>query len=395
MLLTQPHDLSLYIHWPFCLSKCPYCDFNSHVRERIDEGRWEKALLRELHDLGERTQGRFLKSVFFGGGTPSLMSAKTVDKIISTLGDYWQMDEKNLEITLEANPGTFETGKFRDFKHAGINRLSLGVQSLDDDVLKFLGRVHGREQALHALKEVEKIYDRFSFDLIYARPHQTPQEWTKELKEALSFAGGHLSLYQLTIEPGTAFYAAYKRKDWVLPNEEESSVLYEVTESIMAAVGMPPYEVSNYAVLGQESQHNLRYWSYQDYGGVGPGAHGRLTREGKKYATRTLKVPETWLERVENNRNGLEEERPLTRTEVIEEKLIMGLRLTKGISLELFEKEIGIPFDTVFPKNRIHDLCEEGLMMKTPFHLFTTLKGRQCLNAILDYLLGEKNISRG
>ncbi len=265
--------LGLYIHWPFCLSKCPYCDFNSHVRESVHQERWRTALLKELQTVAQGQKESLLTSIFFGGGTPSLMEPETVSALIEMARTLFTMSD-TIEITLEANPSTVEAHRFKSFCDAGVNRLSLGVQSLDDSALSFLGRRHSAREALKALDIAASYFPRFSFDLIYALPHQTLESWKKELLEALTYANGHLSLYQLTIEPQTAFAARFKRGEQMTPDEDHAALLYELTEDMMHKAGLPPYEVSNYAAFSQECQHNLLYWNFEDYIGVGPGAHG-------------------------------------------------------------------------------------------------------------------------
>ncbi|MDX1736711.1 MAG: radical SAM family heme chaperone HemW, partial [Alphaproteobacteria bacterium] len=304
-------EIALYVHWPFCQSKCPYCDFNSHVRETIDQRQWQDALLAELDHAFEESGERELKSIFFGGGTPSLMSPDIVYGIIDKALALWP-SEKTPEITLEANPTSVERARFQGYRDAGVNRLSLGIQSLDPDVLKFLGRLHSVDQALHAIETAREIFDRYSFDLIYARPNQSIAEWQKELKDALEMAGDHLSLYQLTIEPGTSFHTRFRLGEFEMPDENLAASFYEITQSIMIDAGLPAYEVSNHARLGQESQHNLVYWRYQDYAGIGPGAHGRVyMRNGPqgagKYATFRERLPEKWLQSVQQNGHATRE----------------------------------------------------------------------------------------
>jgi putative oxygen-independent coproporphyrinogen III oxidase len=287
----------IYIHWPFCKAKCPYCDFNSHVRERIEEEDWRASYLKELAHFAALTPGRTVTSIFFGGGTPSLMDPKTTETVIDAVARHWRVSN-DIEITLEANPTSVEGGKLKGFRSTGINRVSLGIQALQDADLKFLGRQHSSAEALAALDLAAQIFERFTFDLIYARPGQTPAAWADELKRALSFAADHISLYQLTIEPGTAFEQAYARGDFRLPDEETQAELYEMTGAHLGEAGLAAYEISNYARPGSESRHNLTYWRYGDYVGIGPGAHGRLTLEGRKIATRQHRAPERWLEMV-------------------------------------------------------------------------------------------------
>jgi oxygen-independent coproporphyrinogen-3 oxidase len=381
-------NFGLYIHWPFCLSKCPYCDFNSHVREKIDEKRWEKALLKEMEGLGEKTQGRLLKTVFFGGGTPSLMRPGTVETILSSLSRYWQID-KGLEVTLEANPNSIEASKFKDFRSSGINRVSIGIQSLQDQSLRFLGRSHGRKEALEALKIAQTFFDRFSFDLIYARPDQSLVEWEKELREGLSYAGDHLSLYQLTIEPGTAFHKLYLRGELTLPEGDMAADFYEKTQEIMENKGLPSYEVSNHAAKGQECQHNLLYWRYEDYGALGPGAHGRLNLNGLRRSFKNIKAPELWLEAVEAKGQGVDEEVFLSQEEQFVEMMMMGLRLKEGIQKERIKHLMAKEIDELIPLSVLETLQEEGFIDFSGAMIKATKKGLQCLNAVLAELLKE------
>jgi len=282
----MPDLFGVYIHWPFCKSKCPYCDFNSHVSDSVDHNAWAKSYAHEIDHVASMTGQREVTSIFFGGGTPSLMKPQTVEHILNHLCTVWNVS-KDIEITLEANPTSIEADKFSDFKAAGINRVSVGVQSLRDSDLKFLGREHSAKEAIGAIKIANDIFERVSFDLIYARPEQTIESWREELTEALEYANGHLSLYQLTIEQGTPFYAMEARGDFRIPEADQAGEFYEVTQEILNAAGLPAYEISNHAAKGQESAHNLTYWRYGDYAGIGPGAHGRLTLDAKKYATRT------------------------------------------------------------------------------------------------------------
>lgn len=378
-------SLALYIHWPFCLSKCPYCDFNSHVRASIDEDRWQEGLLQELTQTAELTGPRRLTSIFFGGGTPSLMPPKTVAALIDQACQLWS-PEPGFEITLEANPNSVEARRFQDFKTAGINRLSVGIQALNDPDLKALGRQHSAEEAIAALKIATQTFDRVSFDLIYARPHQTLNAWQEELERALSFSTEHLSLYQLTIEPGTAFAPLYERGELVIPDEELAADLYELTQERTEAAGLPAYEISNHARLGCESRHNLAYWKYQDYAGVGPGAHGRITlKDGVKLATKQLRAPETWLKQVFSLGHGHDESETIRSFETqAQEALLMGLRLKEGIDL----KKLPLPWPQLIDQKRLNPLIEAGfLILKNDDHLMATQAGRQRLNAILRSLL--------
>src|SRR5207248_878542 len=295
---VNAETLAVYIHWPFCRSKCPYCDFNSHVRDGIDAARWTQALMRDLERQAELTAGRAVGSVFFGGGTPSLMPPETVEKLLQRVRLNWAV-LPDLEVTLEANPNSAEAGRFRAFAAAGVNRLSLGVQALDPEALRFLGRAHDRNEAIAAIEQARATFPRFSFDLIYARPGQSVAGWRRELEEALTLAGEHLSLYQLTIESGTAFATLAGRGELALPDEESTAALFEMTQERLAAGGLPAYEISNHARPGSECRHNLAYWRYEDYVGIGPGAHGRLSRAGAKFATRQYRLPDKWLATVE------------------------------------------------------------------------------------------------
>ncbi|MDH3473177.1 MAG: radical SAM family heme chaperone HemW [Rhodospirillales bacterium] len=381
--------LGIYVHWPFCLSKCPYCDFNSHVREAIDESRWRRALLAELDHYAAATKGRPVASVFFGGGTPSLMAPETVAAVIERIGRHWSLDPE-AEITLEANPTSVEAGRFAEFRGAGINRLSLGVQALDDDVLAFLGRGHSAKEALAAIALARRHFPRFSFDLIYARPEQSVAAWQAELARALEEGAAHLSLYQLTIEEGTAFHAAQRRGELSLPGAAAAAALYEATQAAMEAAGLPAYEISNHARPGAESRHNLIYWRYGDYLGIGPGAHGRLTLGGRKLATRQHRAPEAWLAGVERNGHATRRHAALAEGERLAELTMMGLRLAEGIARERFRRELSLEPETAFDAARLAALGEAGLIELDRRGLRATAAGRQRLNAVLGYLLAER-----
>ncbi len=376
----------IYIHWPFCLSKCPYCDFNSHVRERIDEARWRDALLAELDHAAPPLAGRRIASVFFGGGTPSLMAPATVAALIDRLAAHWGLDD-SVEITLEANPTSVEAARFAGFRMAGVNRVSLGVQALDDRSLRFLGRGHDAMQARAAVALAAKHFPRFSFDLIYARPGQSVAAWEAELRDALTLAGDHLSVYQLTIEPGTAFAPAHARGDFVLPDEETQGALYETTRGLLDAAGLLSYEISNHARPGSECRHNLVYWRYGDYLGLGPGAHGRLTRDGQKHALRNWRAPETWLRAVETSQSGCEEEATLDAEERRDELLMMGLRLAEGVPRARFRGETAIEIESALDPARLQSLIEGGFLVLDANGLRATDAGRQRLNAVLAALL--------
>ena len=377
--------LAVYIHWPFCRSKCPYCDFNSHVRDSVDAASWTRALMRDLEHQAELTVGRAVGSVFFGGGTPSLMPPETVAALLDRVRSHWAV-LPDLEITLEANPNSAEAGRFRAIAAAGVNRLSLGVQALDPAALRFLGRAHDREEAIAAIEHAREIFPRFSFDLIYARPGQSVAGWRRELEEALTLAGEHLSLYQLTIESGTAFATLAGRGELALPDEESTAALFEMTQERLAAGGLPAYEISNHARPGSECRHNLAYWRYEDYVGIGPGAHGRLSRAGAKFATRQYRLPEKWLATVETEGTGLEETAAIDRETATEEMLMMGLRLVEGISRERLEQVSGRDAETVLGRN-LTPLIEGGFLTLDAERLAATPAGRQRLNAVLGSLL--------
>ncbi|MBB4063774.1 radical SAM family heme chaperone HemW [Gellertiella hungarica] len=338
---TGEPGFGLYVHWPFCAAKCPYCDFNSHVRHQpVDQARFTAAFLREMEHMRTLSGPRTVTSIFMGGGTPSLMAPETVGAILDGIARHWHVPD-GIEITMEANPSSVEADRFRGYRAAGVNRLSLGVQALNDADLKFLGRLHDVDQALGAIRLAREIFPRMSFDLIYARPGQTVDAWEAELKQAISYAVDHLSLYQLTIEEGTPFFGLHKARKFTLPDGEESALLYEATQEITEAHGLPAYEVSNHARPGAESRHNLTYWRYGDYVGIGPGAHGRLTLGREKLATATERHPETWLGLVESQGHGMTDEERLGYEEQADELLLMGLRLKEGIDLVRWQQLSG------------------------------------------------------
>lgn len=370
---TRQHDtlaggrpgFGIYVHWPFCLQKCPYCDFNSHVRHGgWDEARFlaayraELGVMAGLHDRG-LVDGRRpeVTSIFIGGGTPSLMQPATVAAILERISELWPVSG-DAEITLEANPNSVEAERFQGYRAAGVNRVSIGVQALDDDELKRLGRLHSAAEALAAIAVAKDVFQRVSFDLIYARPGQTPDAWREELAKALDLAEGHLSLYQLTIEPDTPFAELHRRGRLVVPDGEAALALYEITQEMTEAAGLPAYEISNHARPGEESRHNLLYWRYGAYAGVGPGAHGRLIRGGVRHATATERNPEQWVARVTEAGHGLTEHTPLTRAEEADEMLLMGLRLSEGLDLRRFASETGFEPSRV----TIQALAAQGLL---------------------------------
>ena len=346
----------VYVHWPFCLSKCPYCDFNSHVRQAaIDETRFARAFAAEIAATAARTGGRTVSTIFFGGGTPSLMQPATVSAVLDAIVQHWSV-AADLEVTLEANPSSVEATRFRGYRTAGVNRVSLGVQALDDTALKELGRLHSAREALDAVAIARRTFDRVSFDLIYARPRQSPESWAAELRCAVAQAGEHLSLYQLTIEADTPFAALHAAGKLAVPSENDARALYDVTQAVCAEAGFPAYEVSNHARPGAECRHNLVYWRAQEYAGIGPGAHGRLDIEGRRHATATEKRPESWLMRVESLGHGVITDEALTREQMADEFLLMGLRLAEGIDPQRYARISGRPLDPA----RIALLEEQG-----------------------------------
>jgi putative oxygen-independent coproporphyrinogen III oxidase len=351
-------DFGIYVHWPFCASKCPYCDFNSHVRAAgIDEARFLAAYRRELGHWAATRPGAAVTSVFFGGGTPSLMSPATVGTILDTIAQHWGI-APGAEITLEANPSSVEAARFRGYRAAGVNRVSLGVQSLDDGELKALGRLHTAAEAKAGIAVARETFERFSFDLIYARPRQTPEAWRRELAQALQLAGRHLSLYQLTIEPETPFAQLHAAGRLVVPDPDAALALYEITQEMTERAGLPAYEISNHAAPGEESRHNLLYWRYAEYVGVGAGAHGRLLLDGRRHAIVAERQPERWAERVETTGHGALEMTPLSSAEQADEALLMGLRLTEGLDLDRLAAVGGL----APPASAIAELIELNLL---------------------------------
>jgi putative oxygen-independent coproporphyrinogen III oxidase len=370
----------VYLHWPFCLAKCPYCDFNSHVRHTaIDQPRYVRAFAAEIAATAARAPGRTVSSIFFGGGTPSLMEPATVGAILEAVGRHWSV-APDAEITVEANPTSVEAERFAGFRAAGVNRVSLGVQALDDRALAALGRRHTAAEALAAVAIARRIFSRYSFDLIYARPEQTPPAWKDELSRAIAEAGEHLSLYQLTIEPETPFAALHDAGKLAVPDSELARTLYDVTQEVCTAAGLPAYEISNHARPGAECRHNLVYWRYHEYAGIGPGAHGRLDIDGARHATATEKRPEAWLTRVEAHGHGVTTDDPLARSEAADEFLLMGLRLAEGIDLKRFAALAGAPLADA----QIAELSRHGLVETTPAgRLRVTAAGFPVLDAIV------------
>jgi putative oxygen-independent coproporphyrinogen III oxidase len=378
MSLATP--FAVYVHWPFCLSKCPYCDFNSHVRHGgIDEARFIRGYETEIATMAARTPRRTVSSIFFGGGTPSLMHPSSVQATLDCIDKHWTI-AADAEVTLEANPTSVEATRFEGFRSAGVNRVSLGVQALDDAALKELGRLHTAQEALDAVAVARSIFRRYSFDLIYARPRQTPKAWAAELKRAIAEAAEHLSLYQLTIEPGTPFFGLQRAGKLTVPDEGLARDLYDITQSICSDAGLPAYEISNHARPGAECRHNLVYWRGHDYAGVGPGAHGRLTIDGHRIATETEKRPESWLIRVEASGSGMIVDDNLTSGEVADEYLLMGLRLAEGIDPARYSAISGRALNP----RRVSILRNEGAVETTPDgRLRVTQSGFPLLDAVV------------
>lgn len=375
----RPGGFGLYLHWPFCQSKCPYCDFNSHVVDILDHTDWQSAYLSEIDRYGEATRGRNLQTIYFGGGTPSLMKPEVVGAIIERVRRTWTT-VNDLEVTLEANPGSVEAGRFRSFRDAGVSRVSLGVQALNDADLKLLGRVHTSKEALRALDVAMSTFDRVSFDLIYSRQNQSIEDWRKELTRALELAGDHLSLYQLTVEEGTVFA---KRAAMGLlrglPDEEQSASMYELTQELCDAAGLPAYEVSNHARSGAESRHNQIYWRGGDYVGIGPGAHGRLSDNAGRYSTETALAPQKWLSDVMTGGNGERVRQTLSADDMALEYLLMSLRTNDGLNLARFNAMAGRPLNA----GAIAQLADHALVAQSDGHLSVTRKGRLVLNGII------------
>ncbi|MCB2127725.1 MAG: coproporphyrinogen III oxidase [Rhodobacteraceae bacterium] len=373
----------LYIHWPFCASKCPYCDFNSHVSASIDQRRWGHAFVSEIDRVGRETAGRVLNTVFFGGGTPSLMEPEVVAMVLDRVRATWTC-ANDLEVTLEANPGSVEAGRFRAYAAAGVNRLSMGIQALDDADLRRLGRLHSAAEARAAFDIARNVFDRVSFDLIYARQNQRLEDWEAELREAASMAVDHLSLYQLTIEHGTAFGARHAAGGLKgLPDDDTSADMYLKTQEVLSDIGMPGYEVSNHARAGAESRHNLIYWRYGDYAGIGPGAHGRLTLDGLRWATETPLAPGAWLAQVEAKGNGETMRQPVSPVDQATEYLMMSLRLAEGSDPTRFAHLSGRPLD----RDVLDHLEEIGMVTVSSGRVAATAEGRAVLNSVIRELL--------
>ncbi len=370
----------IYVHWPFCAAKCPYCDFNSHVRQHIDETGWIDAIVRELEWTAAR-QGAdrpIVETVFFGGGTPSLMQGRSVGRTLDTIAKLW-CTANDVEVTLESNPASADATRFADYRAAGVNRLSLGVQALNDKDLKMLGRLHNVAEAKAAQALAMRNFERVSLDLIYARPDQTLAAWRCELNEALAFGTDHLSLYQLTIEPATPFFTLHKSGTLKIPDEDRAAELFELTQEMTAAAGRPAYEISNHAAPGSEARHNLLYWRYGSYAGVGPGAHGRLDLAGKRIATQTERLPERWRDTVAKNGHGLIEQSEIAIADAAREHLLMNLRLAEGLDLAAYRARWGFGLDAA----RMQTLIDDGLLLREGDHLTATPRGRLLLNSVI------------
>ncbi len=383
--MTNDPGFSIYVHWPFCQTICPYCDFNVHAQTDIDDGAWRDGLLADLKHYAKDTQERTVTSLYFGGGTPSLMPAATVSAVINAVAGHWLVAD-DIEITLETNPTSSERARFQEFHTAGVNRLSVGIQSLNDNALAFLGRDHSGADGLKALEEAQHIFDRTTFDLIYALPDQSADDWKRELESALSHAGGHVSLYQLTIESGTAF----NKVGVVGADPDLAADMYDITQEVTAAHGCPAYEVSNHAEPGDESRYNLCGWRGGDYVGIGPGAHGRITLEGQAFGTHQIHNPVRWLEKVSDDGHGTAKRRPLSSEDRARELIMMGLRLAEGIDLQRFRTVTGIDAARIIDTDAMPLLVAGGLLIQTDTHLVASPTGRLVLNGVLDRLIMEK-----
>ncbi len=380
---TKSPPLALYVHWPFCVSKCPYCDFNSHVRDQVDIERWREALLIDMAHEATLTGGRPLSSIFFGGGTPSLMPPALVADLLDAAQQHWGFTP-DVEITLEANPNSVEVDRFADLAKVGINRVSLGVQSLESEALVFLGRAHDATEATRAIEVAQRHFGRVSFDLIYALPDQSTAQWQKQLEAALAFGTDHLSLYQLTIEPGTRFETLVRQGKFTPADADHAADLYDVTRHLTSAAGLPAYETSNHACIGQESRHNLTYWRYGDYVGVGPGAHGRRADAGgNAVATQRHRKPENWLEAITRNQHGLQGETPLSPEDRGREALLMGLRLAEGVDLGAIGRRTGLEKHRLIDTEAFARLARHGLVSGNGERLRVTADGALLLDAIL------------
>ena len=377
--MTSSDAFGIYVHWPFCKAKCPYCDFNSHVRhEGVDARSFAKALGTELTWIAARTPGRTVTSIFFGGGTPSLMPPEAVGHVLETIASLWSVSP-DVEITLEANPTSIEAENFRGYRAAGVNRVSVGVQALNDEDLKALGRQHSSEEAIAAFRLAAKIFPRVSFDMIYARPNQTPEQWRAELTRALAEQQGHMSLYQLTIEPGTAYFDLYERGRLVTPTDDRAADLYDLTQELTEKAGLPTYEISNHARPGQESRHNLLYWRYGEYAGVGPGAHSRLADGENRRALIAERHPETWRELLRTQGHGMVSDSVVPPVDQASEYLLMGMRIAEGIDMDRYAALAGREIDS----SKLAGMKSMGLIKRNGQQLMATADGRKLLNAVI------------
>lgn len=384
--MFRADQMGVYIHWPFCAAKCPYCDFNSHVREKIDQAVWADAYVKALSHYAEILPDQQVVSIFFGGGTPSLMHPETVERIIDAIQSSWRV-ANDIEITLEANPTSVEIEKFQGFRVAGVNRISLGVQAMNNDDLKFFGREHSVDEALKAIDIARTCFERYSFDLIYARPKQTLKAWEEELRKAVKHANGHMSLYQLTIERNTPFYMRHSRGEFSIPDDVKGAEFYHLTQDILEDAGLPAYEVSNHAEQGAECRHNMIYWQMADYIGVGAGAHGRFMMGADKYASRDHSAPEIWLERIVGNGHGSHPFEKLTAEDRFFESMMMGLRLRDGISIERCEKLSGLKFADMVQMQNLETVIREGWAVRAGDSLMLSREGMLRLNALIPYIL--------
>ena len=377
--MTSSDAFGIYVHWPFCKAKCPYCDFNSHVRhEGVDARSFAKALGTELTWFAARTPGRTVTSIFFGGGTPSLMPPEAVGHVLETIASLWSVSP-DVEITLEANPTSIEAENFRGYRAAGVNRVSVGVQALNDEDLKALGRQHSSEEAIAAFRLAAKIFPRVSFDMIYARPNQTPEQWRAELTRALAEQQGHMSLYQLTIEPGTAYFDLYERGRLVTPTDDRAADLYDLTQELTEKAGLPTYDISNHARPGQESRHNLLYWRYGEYAGVGPGAHSRLADGENRRALIAERHPETWRELLRTQGHGMVSDSVVPPVDQASEYLLMGMRIAEGIDMDRYAALAGREIDS----SKLAGMKSMGLIKRNGQQLMATADGRKLLNAVI------------
>lgn len=385
-------SLAVYIHWPFCKKKCPYCDFNSHVSDAVDHKRWAEVLEANIESFARLTDEKQVSSIFFGGGTPSMMEADTIAACIEAVQANWQVSN-DFEVTFEANPTSSAAQKFEDFRAAGVNRISVGVQSFDNEALRFLGREHSAEEAKDVIAMARSIFPRASFDLIYGRPEQSLDQWRGELKHALAFNPDHISVYQLTIEEGTQFHTQHQRGDFIMPDSDVEAQFYDVTQEVLNAAGLPAYEVSNHAKQGEESRHNISYWRYNDYIGIGPGAHGRFVSGGKRMTTRGHKAPEVWLSKAKDGyvKNGSDcgyKTESIDDDTAFEEALMVGLRLSEGIDIVHLQEKTGRKFEDYIDQRKLGQLIDEGYISYEQDRVTCTMQGIKTLNSLLLYLLG-------